>query len=237
VNDPMQTPAPTPIPAPAAGPARPRRLVVVGGTGTEVGKTWVAARLAAALRERSVTVAARKPAQSFEPDDPAEGTDAALLGAATGEAPHTVCPQHRWYTTAMAPPMAADALGAGRILLADLFAELADSWGDTPADVGLVELAGGMWSPVAHDGSCLELTSMLAPEMVVIVADAGLGTINAIRPAVAAAQSIAPTVTLLNRFDDTIDLHRRNLEWLRVHDGFDVVTDVPGLAAAAGPAI
>ena len=60
-------------------------LIVVAGTGTEVGKTWAAARLATTLRGRAITVRARKPAQSFEPDDPPDGTDAALLGAATGE--------------------------------------------------------------------------------------------------------------------------------------------------------
>ena len=48
---------------------RPHRLVVVVGTGTDVGKTWVAARLLIDLRAAGVTVAARKPAQSFDPDD------------------------------------------------------------------------------------------------------------------------------------------------------------------------
>ena len=38
--------------------ARPERLVLVTGTGTEVGKTWVACRLARALRGRGLIVAA-----------------------------------------------------------------------------------------------------------------------------------------------------------------------------------
>ncbi len=202
---------------------------MVGGTGTEVGKTWVAARLAAILSDRSITVQARKPAQSFDPDDPPEGTDAALLGAATEEDPQIVCPPHRWYPTAMAPPMAADALGVERIRLDDLAEEVQRSWGDTPADVGLVELAGGMWSPIAHDGDGLDLTRALAPDLVVIVADAGLGTINSIRPAVAAARPIASVVTLLNRFDAQIDLHRRNLAWLRDGHGPQVLTTIEEL--------
>jgi dethiobiotin synthetase len=201
-------------------------VIVVAGTGTEVGKTWAAARLATTLRDRAVTVQARKPAQSFEPDDPAEGTDAALLGAATGEDPTTVCPPHRWYPTAMAPPMAADVLGLERLVLADLVHELAGSWGDGPADVRMVELAGGIWSPIAHDGDGLDLTAALAPDHIVLVADAGLGTINAIRPAVAALSPIAPVTTLLNRFDPGSELHRRNLDWLRARDGLDVVTSV-----------
>ena len=205
-------------------------VIVVAGTGTEVGKTWVAARLATTLRDRAVTVQARKPAQSFEPDDPAEGTDAALLGAATGEDPTTVCPPHRWYPTAMAPPMAADVLGRDRLVLADLVTELAGSWGDGPADVRMVELAGGIWSPIAHDGDCLDLTAALAPGHIVLVADAGLGTINSIRPAVAALAPVAPVTTLLNRFDPGSELHRRNLGWLRERDGFEVVTSVAELA-------
>ena len=93
---------------------RPRTLVVVLGTGTEVGKTWVGAALARELRRTGRTVAARKPAQSFLPEE-LGGTDAEVLAAATGEAPHEVCVEHRWYPTPMAPPMAADALDRPRV--------------------------------------------------------------------------------------------------------------------------
>src|SRR4029453_2707452 len=92
--------------------ARPRRVVLVTGTGAEVGKTWVACRLARALRERGLIVAARKPVQSYVPSDDPAGTDAALLAEATGETAQLVCPQHRWYPVAMAPPIAAAVLGA-----------------------------------------------------------------------------------------------------------------------------
>ncbi len=59
-------------------------LVVVAGTGTDVGKTWVGCRLARHFRERGLSVAARKPAQSFAPDQ-AGPTDAEMLASATGE--------------------------------------------------------------------------------------------------------------------------------------------------------
>ena len=55
---------------------RPERLVLVVGTGTEVGKTWVACRLARVLRRRGLIVAARKPAQSYDPGDDLSETDA-----------------------------------------------------------------------------------------------------------------------------------------------------------------
>ena len=95
--------------------SRPQRLVVVVGTGTDIGKTWVSARLLTALRQAGVTVAARKPAQSFDAGEDPAGLDSALLGAATGEPSETVCLPHRWYPVAMAPPMAADVLGRERI--------------------------------------------------------------------------------------------------------------------------
>ena len=104
-------PRPAPRTRPPARPltgVRPRRVVAVVGTGTDIGKTWVSARLLTELRAAGLHVAARKPAQSFEPDDDPASLDAAVLGAASGEPAEQVCPPHRWYETPMAPPMAAD---------------------------------------------------------------------------------------------------------------------------------
>src|SRR5580698_3000680 len=103
---------------------RPRRVVAIVGTGTDIGKTWVAARLLTDLRAAGLQVTARKPAQSFDPDDDPAGLDAAVLGHATGEPAEEVCPPQRWYETAMAPPMAAERLGRPAFTVADLTAEL-----------------------------------------------------------------------------------------------------------------
>ncbi len=62
---------------------RPAGLVVVTGTGTGVGKTWFAAVTLGLLRSRGTAVAARKPVQSFDPDE--RPRDADVLAAATGE--------------------------------------------------------------------------------------------------------------------------------------------------------
>jgi dethiobiotin synthetase len=206
---------------------RPERLVLVVGTATEIGKTWVACRLARALRRRGLIVAARKPAQSYAPGDDLAETDAALLAHATGDHPAVVCPQHRWYPVAMAPPMAAEALGRPGFTVADLVDELA--W--PPAvGVGLVEAAGGVRSPVADDGDSVTLAAALDPERIVLVADAGLGTINGVR---LSAGALAPwTVTVvLNRFDPDDELHLRNHDWLARRDGYQVVTDPDELVA------
>lgn len=209
--------------------SRPDRLAVVLGTGTEVGKTWVACRVLEHLRGAGVAVAARKPVQSFDPPGSGAGgpTDADLLAAATGERPEDVCLPRRSYPRALAPPMAADRLGLPAIRLDDLIGEL--TW---PADVtvGLVETAGGVRSPIAHDGDGAALAHRLMADLAVVVADAGLGTIHAVRSSLAPLAPL-PVVVVLNRYDDDDDLHRANREWLTQRDGFDVVTDTLALAS------
>jgi len=209
---------------------RPRALVLVSGTGTEVGKTWWSAAMARTLRSQGRAVAARKPAQSFGPDDAT--TDAAVLGAATGEDATAVCAPHRWYEVPMAPPMAAAVLGRPRFSIADLVNEL--TW-PADIDVGFVESAGGPRSPLADDGDTVALATALAPDLVVLVADAGLGTINAVRLAHDAFGDrapilVVPVVVALNRYDDSLLLHRANRDWLEAN-GFSVVTEPKTVAA------
>ena len=199
--------------------------MLVCGTGTEVGKTWMAARTIECLRAAGTTVSARTPVQSFTPGD--GPTDADVLAAATGEGPHDVCPPHRWYDVAMAPPMAAEVLGRPRFTVTDLAAEL--RWPEA-VEVGIVETVGGVRSPIAADGDSVALAQLLSPDIVVVVADAGLGTINAVR------LSVAPftgrrVVVVLNRFDEDDDLHARNLAWLCERDGLEVVTRCEEVAA------
>jgi dethiobiotin synthetase len=203
---------------------RPRGLVVVTGTATEVGKTWFSAVTLGLLRDRGVRVAARKPVQSFEPGT--HPLDADVLGAATGEPANTVCRSHRGYEIALAPPMAAEVLGRPAFTIAALVAEL--GWPDD-VTVGLVEGVGGPRSPLAADGDTVDLVAALAPDLIVLVADSGLGSINAVRVS-AAPFDPRPVVVALNRFDDDDDLHRRNRSWLELRGGYEVVTSPTALA-------
>jgi dethiobiotin synthetase len=213
---------------------RPERVILVCGTATEVGKTWVSSRLLAELRSRNVTVSARKPAQSFDIDS--EGgrlggaTDAERLGAASGEHPGAVCHSFRSYHRAMAPPMAAEALGLPPFTVAELIEEM--EWPVDRVQVGVVETAGGVRSPQASDGDVVDVVAGLAPDVVVLVSDAGLGTINAVRLSMDALSGAPGTsgpgiVVVLDRFDDRHDIHRRNREWLVEHNGYRVLV-VPG---------
>jgi dethiobiotin synthetase len=198
--------------------------VFVTGTATGVGKTWWSAATARHLRAEGVTVAARKPVQSGAPG---EVSDAEVLASATGEPIDDVTPHHRTYLLAWAPPMAAAELGRPAFSVADLAAETA--WPSGVA-VGIVEGVGGPRSPVAADGDNVALLELLQPDLVVLVADAGLGTINAVRLCVPALGDRA-VVVALNRYRDE-PLHARNRDVL-VADGLRVVTS-PDATLTAG---
>jgi len=212
---------------------RPDRVVLVCGTGTEVGKTWVGARVLAELRGRGLTVSARKPAQSFDVDHHGErlggATDAEVLAGATGEHPGEVCHSFRSYHRAMAPPIAAEALGLPPFTVADLVGEL--DWPAAGVELGLVETAGGVRSPQADDGDVCDLIAALGPDLVLLVADAGLGTINSIRLSMDALADgpgePVPVVVVLNHYDGHHEIHRRNHAWLGSRDGYRIFT-VPG---------
>lgn len=199
--------------------------MLVVGTGTEVGKTWTACAVASALRAGGASVAARKPAQSYDPEDPAP-TDAALLAVATGEDPERVCPPHRSYPVPMAPPMAAGVLDLPVPTLADLLEET--TWAPN-TQIGIVEAAGGVRSPIALDGDGIDLAERLLPDVVLLVADAGLGVIHGVRAA--SVDLPGALIVFLNRFDAGEEVHRLSLEWLRDADGFEVYAEVDDLVA------
>jgi dethiobiotin synthetase len=205
-------------------------LVVCVGTATDVGKTWVGAAVLAQLRADGVTVAARKPVQSFDAADRGP-TDADVLAAATGAHPHDVCPGSRWYPVAMAPPMAAAVLARKPFTVAALAAEI--RWPAPTPSVRWVETVGGVRSPMAFDGDSVDLCAAVDPDLVVLVADAGLGTINAVRLSMPALERW-PVIVVLNRFDAGDDIHALNRAWLTDRDGYRVVTSVAELMAEVG---
>jgi dethiobiotin synthetase len=206
--------------------SRPARLIGILGTNTEVGKTWVAAQLLATLKLRGVRVSARKPVQSYGPDD--INTDAARLAGASGEDVADICPAHRCYPLAMAPPMAASALGRGPVRMHEILDEI--RW-PADVDIGFVETVGGARSPLAGDCDSLQLLQKLEVDELLLVADAGLGTINSVRLTMAAIGAV-PTLVYLNRFDPEQEVHELNRRWLIEQDGLNVIVDLRSLASA-----
>jgi dethiobiotin synthetase len=140
----------------------------ITGTDTGVGKTWVACRLAEALRQRGLRVGVFKPAES------GDGGDALKLKRASGcPLPLSVIrPYH--FKQPLAPAVAARLEGK-RVSLAKIQAALAELRRDS--DVVLIEGAGGLLVPYGPglDGAALAKALKLP---LLIVARAGLGTLN-----------------------------------------------------------
>jgi dethiobiotin synthetase len=87
-------------------------------------------------------------------------------------------------------------------------------------------------SPHASDGDAISLIEELQPDLLLLVADAGLGTINSIRlslDAINTGAHVATPIVVLNRFDPSDDLHRRNRDWLEANLSVDVLCSVPAV--------
>lgn len=149
----------------------------ITGTGTGVGKTYVAALIARAMRDSGKRVGVYKPVASG--CERLEGRlvspDAISLWEAAGR-PGTleqVCPQ--MFAAPLAPPLAARA--EGRRVDGCLLRDGIEFWRAT-SDFLIVEGAGGLMSPVSDDDYTADLATEFGYPLVVVSANE-LGTINA----------------------------------------------------------
>jgi dethiobiotin synthetase len=152
------------------------RGLFITGTDTGVGKTYVACRLIAALRDRGIRVGAYKPVVSgcvAGPVGPVWEDPARLQAALGGDVPiERIGPQR--FQASLAPPVAARL--EGREVDAVLLRSGIDWWRGR-ADAVVVEGAGGLLSPVTETESVADLAVSFAFPLVV-VARVSLGTIN-----------------------------------------------------------
>jgi dethiobiotin synthetase len=147
------------------------RGLFVTGTDTGVGKTVLAAALAAALRAAGHDVAAYKPAVTGL-DEPEAGrpADHELLAAAAGRPPDEVT-RHR-FGPAVSPHLAAGLAGTALDP-----AELVASARALTGDVVIAEGVGGLLVPLTLGFTVRDLAVELGWPLV-IAARPGLGTIN-----------------------------------------------------------
>ena len=150
-------------------------LLIVTGTGTAVGKTVTTAALAALARARGERVAVVKPAQTGElaGEPPGAPGDLATVAALTGL---TDLHEFARYPDPLSPEAAARASGQPPLDLrraADRIAALA---GDR--DQVLVEGAGGLLVRYDPAGSTIADLAAMLDAPVLVVAEAGLGTLN-----------------------------------------------------------
>ncbi|HEY4232236.1 MAG TPA: dethiobiotin synthase [Lacipirellulaceae bacterium] len=153
------------------------RGLFITGTGTDVGKTYVAALIARALVVAGKRVGVYKPVASgcVIRDEGLVSPDATALWEAAGRpgSLQDVCPQ--MFAAPLAPHLAARAAG-GRVDAMRLRAGL-EHWRDR-CDVVLVEGAGGLMSPISDEDYNADLANEFGYPLVVVAANV-LGTINA----------------------------------------------------------
>lgn len=147
-------------------------VLFVTGTGTEIGKTVTTAALAAAARAQGRSVAVLKPAQTGVTAD--ERGDAAEVERLAGDL--TTAELAR-YPDPLAPATASLRAGLPPVRPAEV-AEAAAKL-DASHDLVLVEGAGGLLVRFDADGGTLADAARLAGAPVLVVAQAGLGTLNA----------------------------------------------------------
>ena len=148
----------------------------ITGTDTEVGKTHVAAAIAAEMRSRSVNVGVYKPIASgcrWE-DGVLVSDDALTLWDAAGR-PGTlarVCPQR--FVAPLAPDVAAAA--EGKSVDEDLLVAGAKPWQER-AEFLIVEGAGGLLSPLSRSLLNADVAAQFGYPLIVVAANR-LGVLN-----------------------------------------------------------
>ncbi|WP_199438960.1 dethiobiotin synthase [Umezawaea beigongshangensis] len=147
-------------------------VLVITGTGTEVGKTVVTAALAAVAAARGSRVAVLKPAQTgLLPGEPGDVDEVVrLAGDVTAR-------ELVRYPDPLAPATAARRAGLPVLSPAQIAAEVVLL--DETHDLVLVEGAGGLLVRFDDAGSTIADVAWAVNAPVLIVAQAGLGTLNA----------------------------------------------------------
>jgi len=148
-----------------------RGPVVVTGTDTEVGKTIVTAAAAAAATAAGLRVAVIKPAQTGAGGEDESDVDVVVRLGAPATA-RTLAS----YPDPLAPSVAARTSGRPEVRLDDVVAEVTRVAADH--DLVLVEGAGGLLVPMGERAWTVADLAVALSAPTVVVARAGLGTLN-----------------------------------------------------------
>ena len=159
------------------------RLLVVSGTGTEIGKTHISEALLLVLSESYPRVAGVKPIESGM----AEGT---LSDAARLDRVSTFHVKQFGYAFAapLSPHLAAREVDTPIRL--DVLVPLIQAAG-ADVDVLLVELPGGLFTPLSDTEVNADLVRALAPDITLLVAPDRLGVLHEVLSTHRAARAVA----------------------------------------------
>ncbi|NEY35492.1 ATP-dependent dethiobiotin synthetase BioD [Streptomyces sp. PRKS01-65] len=207
-------------------------VLVITGTGTEIGKTVVTAAVAATALAAGRSVAVLKAAQTgVGPDEPGDAQEAARLAGPVTTAEIARFPEP------LAPATAARRAGLPPVhpdRVAEAAAKLA-----TEHDLVLVEGAGGLLVRFDAAGGTLADAAGLLEAPVLLVATAGLGTLNVteLTARELAARGIALAGVVIGSWPADPDLACRcNLADLPDVAGAPLLGAVPAGAATLAPA-
>src|SRR5262245_50814908 len=177
------------------------RDLLVTGTDTGVGKTVIAAALVTAIRARGVRAIGFKPTETGT--DAGDEPDSSVLARAAGEHVPLAAPLLQ-LAEPLAPAVAADRAG---VSLDPDEVELRVRRLREAGYTIIVEGAGGLMVPLAWDYTALDLAQACDLDAV-IVARAGLGTLNHVFMTVMMLQSRAIPIrgVVLNRRTNLPDL-------------------------------
>ncbi|MER7762103.1 dethiobiotin synthase [Streptomyces sp. NPDC097619] len=208
-------------------------VVVVSGTGTEIGKTVATAAVAAAALAAGRTVAVLKPAQTGvgpqEAGDVAEVTrlaGSAVTGLELARYPEPLAPERAAARAGLPPVRPAEVAAAAERL-------------DRDHDLVLVEGAGGLLVRFDSEGGTLADAARLLGAPVLLVVPAGLGTLNtaALTAEALAARGLRNLGLVVGSWPGSPDLAARcNLADLPLVSGAPLLGALPEAAGALEPA-
>ncbi|HWU11141.1 MAG TPA: dethiobiotin synthase [Streptomyces sp.] len=206
-------------------------ILVVTGTGTEIGKTIVTAAVAAAFHDRRVAVL--KPAQTgLAPGEPGDAAEVARLAGA-----HVTAVELARFPEPLAPETAARRAGLPYVRPYEI-AESVQKL-ETEHDLVLVEGAGGLLVRYDEQGATLADAARLLGAPVLVVTPAGLGTLNATALTAEALRTRGLTCSgvVVGSMPAEPDLASRcNLDDLPVAAGAPLLGAVPAGAGSLLPA-
>ncbi|MFD4762225.1 dethiobiotin synthase [Streptomyces sp. NPDC058439] len=207
-------------------------VLVVTGTGTEIGKTVVTAAVAAACRDRRVAVL--KPAQTgLAPGEPGDAAEVVRLAGG-----QVTAVELARFPEPLAPATAARRAGLPPVRPYEI-AEAAQKLA-AEHDLVLVEGAGGLLVRFDDEGATLADAARLLTAPVLVVTQAGLGTLNvtALTSEALRARGLECLGVVVGSMPAEPDLAARcNLSDLPVVAGAPLLGAVPAGAGALEPAV
>jgi dethiobiotin synthetase len=207
-------------------------VLVITGTGTEIGKTVTTAAVAAVAVAAGRSVAVLKPAQTgVRPDERGDADEVArLAGAVTtrelARFPEPLAPATAARRAGMAPVRPHEVAEAAAKLAAE-------------HDLVLVEGAGGLLVRFDDEGGTLADAAGLLGAPVLVVASAGLGTLNATELTVRELRrrQLEPAGVVIGSWPGSPDLASRcNLADLPTVTGAPLLGALPAGAGSRAPA-